>query len=82
MSDNKNYTVDMETYNLPAIVSILLRTQRSTRMLSLIARITDWEKYNLLEGEANMFFEDTYVGKTLLDVRSCFRHTGHITWTG
>jgi uncharacterized protein (TIGR02231 family) len=31
--------------------------------------VVDWEKYNLLEGEANVFFEDTYLGKTLLDVR-------------
>ena len=35
----------------------------------LVAHITDWEKYNLLEGEASVFFEDTYIGKTLLDVR-------------
>jgi uncharacterized protein (TIGR02231 family) len=35
----------------------------------LIARITDWDQYNFLEGEANLYFEDTYVGKTVLDVR-------------
>jgi len=31
--------------------------------------VTDWEKYNLMEGEANIFFEDAYIGKTILDVR-------------
>ena len=35
----------------------------------LIANVSNWEQYNLLEGEANLFFEGTYVGKTLLDVR-------------
>jgi uncharacterized protein (TIGR02231 family) len=30
----------------------------------------DWEKYNLLDGEANIFFENTYVGKTLMDLRN------------
>lgn len=29
----------------------------------LIARITDYGKYNLLRGEANIFFSDTYVGQ-------------------
>lgn len=33
----------------------------------LIARITDWGQYNLLEGEANLFFEDAYVGRTILE---------------
>jgi uncharacterized protein (TIGR02231 family) len=30
----------------------------------LIARVADWSKLNLLDGEANLFFENTYVGKT------------------
>lgn len=68
MSDNKNYTVDIEAYNLPAMYQYYC-VPKIDRDAFLIARITDWEKYNLLEGEANMFFEDTYVGKTLLDVR-------------
>jgi uncharacterized protein (TIGR02231 family) len=33
-----------------------------------MANIVDWEKYNLLEGEANIFFENTFVGKSILDV--------------
>ncbi len=36
----------------------------------LIAQITDWDQYNLLEGEANLFFENSYVGRTVLDARS------------
>jgi uncharacterized protein (TIGR02231 family) len=35
----------------------------------LTARLTDWEKFNLLEGQANVFFEGTFIGNTLLDTR-------------
>ena len=67
-SDNKNYTVDIEFYNLPAIYQYYC-VPKIDKDAFLIAKIVDWEKYNLLEGEANVFFEETYVGKTLLDVR-------------
>ena len=67
-SDNKNYSVDMEFYNLPAFYQYYC-VPKIDKDAFLIANIVDWEKYNLLEGEANIFFEDTYVGKTLLDVR-------------
>ena len=67
-SDNKNYTVDMEVYNLPAFYQYYC-VPKVDKDAFLIANIINWEKYNLLEGEANVFFEETYVGKTLLDVR-------------
>jgi hypothetical protein len=35
----------------------------------LTARVSGWEDLNLLEGEANLYFEGTYLGKTLLNVR-------------
>lgn len=67
-SDNKNYTVDIEFYDLPAIYQYYC-VPKIDKDAFLIAKIVDWEKYSLLEGEANVFFEETYVGKTLLDVR-------------
>ncbi|MDD2624250.1 MAG: mucoidy inhibitor MuiA family protein [Candidatus Riflebacteria bacterium] len=67
-SDNKNYTVDMEFYELPAFYQYY-SVPKVDKDAFLIANILDWEKYNLLEGEANVFFEETYVGKTLLNVR-------------
>jgi hypothetical protein len=68
LSDNKNYAVDVEFYDLPAIYQYYC-VPKIDKTAFLIANIVDWEKYNLLEGEANVFFEDTYIGKTLLDVR-------------
>lgn len=67
-SDNRNYTVDLESYQLPAAFQYF-SIPKIDKDAFLIAYLVDWEKYNLLEGEANVFFEDTYVGKTLLDVR-------------
>jgi uncharacterized protein (TIGR02231 family) len=67
-SDGRNLTIDMESYSLPADYQYFC-TPKIDRNAYLTARIVDWEKHNLLEGEANVFFEDTYTGKTLLDVR-------------
>ena len=33
----------------------------------LLARSTGWEEYSLLPGDANIFFEGTFVGKTFID---------------
>ncbi len=33
----------------------------------LLAKVTGWEEYNLLPGEANIFFEGTFVGKSYID---------------
>lgn len=68
-SDNKSYSVDMEVYELPASFQYFC-VPKIDQTAFLIAHVVDWEKYNLLEGEANIFFEDTYVGKTLLDTRA------------
>lgn len=36
----------------------------------LLAEISDWEKLNLLPGEANIIFEGTYIGKSFIDPSS------------
>jgi hypothetical protein len=67
-SDNKSYSVDMAVYQVPAYYQYYAVPKVSTDAF-LIAHITGWEQYNLLEGEANLFFEDTFTGKTLIDAR-------------
>lgn len=55
-------------YRLPAAY-----TYRSTPKIDkdafLVAETTDWAKLNLLEGEANVYFENTFVGKSILSPR-------------
>ncbi|KAK6033552.1 hypothetical protein OSTOST_00147 [Ostertagia ostertagi] len=36
----------------------------------LLAELADWEKLNLLPGEANIIFEGTYIGKSFIDPNS------------
>jgi hypothetical protein len=38
----------------------------------LLAEVPDWEKLNLLPGDANIIFEGTYVGKSFIDPNSTF----------
>lgn len=64
-SDGKNYSVDMVQYSLPAKFQYY-SVPKIDKSAFLLASIVDWEKYNLLEGEANIFFEGTFVGKTQL----------------
>ena len=33
----------------------------------LVADATDWQRLNLLEGEANVYFDNSFVGKSMLD---------------
>ncbi len=67
-SDNKNTTVDMDIYLLNASYEYYC-VPKIDKDAFLIANILEWEKYNLLAGEANIFFENTFVGKSILDVR-------------
>lgn len=67
-SDNRNYVVNMTTYEVPATYEYYC-VPKIDKDAFLMGYVTDWEKYNLLEGEANIFFEDNYIGKTILDVR-------------
>jgi hypothetical protein len=68
LSENKNTTVEMERYSLPAEYEYYC-VPKVDKDAFLLANISDWEQYNLLEGEANIFFENTFIGKTILDVR-------------
>ncbi len=68
-SDNKEYTINIQDFTLPAIFENYC-APKLDREAFLIARITGWENYNLLTGDINLFFEDTYVGKSRLNVRN------------
>lgn len=67
-SSNKNYTVGMKTYDLNVDYQYY-SIPKIDKNAYLIAYATNWEKLNLLEGEANIYFEGTYIGKSLLDTR-------------
>jgi hypothetical protein len=67
-SDNKNITVMLDEYSLDATYEYFC-APKIDKDAFLTAKVADWSKYNLLEGEANIFFENTFVGKSVLDTR-------------
>ena len=66
-SDGENYTVEMQDLTIPADYEYFCAPKLSTDVF-LTAHITDWEQHHLMAGEASIFFEDTFVGRSVLDV--------------
>lgn len=68
-SNGDKIQVDLKTYQVNALYEYYA-IPKLDKDAFLVARVTDWGKYNLLEGEANLYFEDAYVGRTILDARA------------
>ncbi len=65
-SDGKPHMVNMIDYDLPATYEYYA-VPKLDKDAFLLARITDWEKLNLLAAPTNIFFEGTYVGQSNID---------------
>jgi uncharacterized protein (TIGR02231 family) len=69
LSDGKQCTVEINTVNINATYQYAVAPKLSTNVF-LSALITGWNKYNLLPGEVNLFFQDTYIGRSMLNTNS------------
>lgn len=69
LSDGKLYTVDIETVELKANFEYYAAPKLDAAAY-LTAQITDWQDLNLMNGEANLFFEGTFLGKSLIDIEN------------
>jgi len=69
MSNGEQLTVDVKNFNIDAMYEYYA-VPKLDKDAFLIAKIVNWNQYNLLEGEANLYFEDAYVGRSVLDARS------------
>jgi uncharacterized protein (TIGR02231 family) len=58
--------VDIQSSNLSAEYNFVAVPKFATNAF-LVAKIKDWEKLNLLPGEANIYLEGAYIGKTYLN---------------
>jgi len=67
-SNSKHYTVSIGLIEKDAHYQYYC-APKLDKDAFLTAQLTDWEDLNLLEGNANIFFEGTYVGSSLLDVK-------------
>jgi hypothetical protein len=68
-SDGEVRATDMVEYELPAIYEYYC-VPKLDEDAFLTAKILDWDQYNFLEGEASLFFEGKYIGKSILDTRN------------
>jgi uncharacterized protein (TIGR02231 family) len=68
-SDGKPYLVEIQKHELPVNYSYLSIPKKDGDAF-LLARVTGWENYNLLPGEANVYFEETFVGTSYLETAS------------
>jgi hypothetical protein len=65
-TDAKPYLIDVSAYDMPASYNYLL-IPKLDPFGFLIAKIPNWNKYNLIPGTSNIYNSGTYMGKTFLD---------------
>ena len=66
LSNGKVHSISLQELQLKATYKYYT-APRVDKEVYLVAAIEDYSKYNLLPGEANIVFEDLYVGKTYID---------------
>jgi TonB-dependent SusC/RagA subfamily outer membrane receptor len=68
-TNGKAQTAVLKEYEVPAAYKFYA-VPKLDKDVFLLAEIADWEKLNLLPGEANIIFEGTYIGKSFIDPSS------------
>lgn len=65
VSNSDITTIEIDAFNLPANYQHYAAPELNENVF-LTATVTDWERYDLLQGEANIYFEGSYAGKTAI----------------
>jgi hypothetical protein len=68
-SDGEVRATDMIEYELDALYEYYCAPKLETDAF-LIAKVMNWDEFNFLEGEASLFFEGKYIGKSIMDTRN------------
>lgn len=66
-SDGKNYMAEVKSYEIPAYYEYYC-APKLDKDAFLTANISKWNQYQFIEGETNLFFEGTYIGKGFLSL--------------
>ena len=66
--NGKGQAVELMSTNVPATYVYKAIPKLSNKAF-LTANISGWDQLNLLDGEANLYLDDAYVGRTALDTR-------------
>ena len=65
-SDNKPHSIALQDFTIPAAYEYYCAPKLDNNAF-LIARLTKWADYNLLPGQANIYFENSYVGNSSIN---------------
>ncbi len=68
-SNGQDQRVQIANYTLPANYEYHAAPKLDPAVY-LVAQVSGWEKLNLLNGESNLYFDGTYIGKTYVDANS------------
>ena len=68
-SSNKDFVISVKSYESNASYNYYA-VPRIEENAFLVASLSDWEQFNLLPGEANVYFEDTFIGTSLIDTQN------------
>jgi hypothetical protein len=68
-TDGKTTTIGIKNIDIPAVYEYF-STPKMDPSVFLTAKILNWQEYDLQPGEANLYFEGTYLGKTYVDLFS------------
>lgn len=66
-TDGKTTTIGVKNIEVPALFRYL-SVPKADPSSFLTAYIPDWQEYDLQSGEAGLYFEGTYLGKTYIDL--------------
>lgn len=68
-SDGEVRSTEMVEYELDALYEYYC-VPKLDEDAFLIAKVLGWDEYNFLEGEASLFFEGKFIGKSVMDTRN------------
>lgn len=65
-SDGKTHAVEVQSYSMNALYRYYC-VPKLDKEAFLLAKVSGWEQYSLLPGEATIFYDDTYVGRSFIN---------------
>ncbi len=68
-SDGEVRTTEMVEYELDALYEYYC-VPKLDEDVFLMAKVMGWDEYNFLAGEASLFFEGKFIGKSIMDTRN------------
>jgi len=68
-SDAEQYSVEIQEFNTSAHYEHY-SAPRSIQESYLVAKVADWDKFNLLPGKVNVYFQGTYIGQSFIDANA------------